>query len=270
MKRFSRQFFVGTFLLLVASATALLAHRRWSEALPNYAYLSGWVLLGVMILLALYNMRKRLPFLSLGSSEAWLQVHVYAGFFTVVLFLIHLKFRLPTGWFEATLAWLYVLVTGSGIVGLFLSRVLPRRLATRGGEVIYEKIPGLRHALRQEAEALALGSGPAAIAEFYVEHLHGFFNGPKFFWSHLLDSRRPLNALVRELDELRRYLNEAERATLQKLGELVRRKDGLDYHHALQASLKLWLFVHLPLTYSLMIFSVLHVVLVFAFSGGAR
>jgi len=270
MKRFSRQFFVGTFLLLVASAAALMAHRRWSQELPNYAYLSGWVLLGVMILLALYNMRKRLPFLSLGSSEAWLQVHVYAGFFTVVLFLIHLNFRLPTGWFEGTLAWLYLLVTGSGIVGLFLSRVLPRRLATRGGEVIYEKIPGLRHALRQEAEALALGSGPAAIAEFYVEHLNGFFNGPKFFWSHLLDSRRPLNALVRELDELRRYLNEAERATLQKLGELVRRKDGLDYHHALQAALKLWLFVHLPLTYSLMVFSVLHVVLVFAFSGGAQ
>ena len=132
MKRFSRQFFVGTFLLLLASAAAVMAHRRWSQALPNYAYLSGWVLLGVMVLLALYNMRKRLPFLSLGSSEAWLQIHVYAGFFTVVLFLIHLNFRLPAGWFEGTLAWLYILVTGSGIVGLFLSRVLPRRLATRG------------------------------------------------------------------------------------------------------------------------------------------
>jgi hypothetical protein len=50
----------------------------------------------------------------------------------------------------------------------------------------------------------------------------------------------------------------------------VRRKDALDYCGALQAALKLWLFVHLPLTYSLMIFSVWHVVLVFAFSGGAR
>jgi hypothetical protein len=75
---------------------------------------------------------------------------------------------------------------------------------------------------------------------------------------------------MREVDELRRYLNDAERATLQKLGDLVRRKDGLDYHHALQTTLKLWLFVHLPLTYSLMIFSVLHVVLVYAFSAGAR
>lgn len=270
MSRFGMQSLAGTTLLLLASAGVVMAHRRWSQELPNYAYLSGWALLAVMILLALYNVRKRLPFLSLGSSEAWLQIHIYAGFFTVVLFLVHLDFRMPTGWFEGTLAWLYGLVTGSGIVGLFLSRVLPRRLATRGGEVIYEKIPALRQALRQEAEALALTGGAPVIADFYTKHLHGFFLGPKYFWPHLLDSRRPLNALTRELDELRRYLNETERTTLQKLGELVRRKDGLDYHHALQATLKLWLFVHLPLTYSLMIFSMAHVALVFAFSGGAR
>jgi len=269
MSRFGRQFLAGTFLLVLASAGALMAHGRWRE-LPNYAYLSGWVLLVVMILLTLYNMRKRLPFLSLGSSEAWLQIHIYAGFFTVVLFLIHLNFRMPTGWFEGTLAGLYVLVTVSGVMGLFFSRVLPRRLATRGGEVIYEKIPALRHALRQEAEALALSGGQPAIAEFYVRHLSEFLASAKYFWAHFLDSRRPLNALVSELEELRRYLNESERATLEKLGELVRRKDGLDYHHALQTMLKLWLFVHLPLTYSLMIFSVVHVVLVFAFSGGAR
>jgi len=283
MSRFGRQSFVGIIMLLLASAGAVMAHHRWSHALPNYAYLSGWVFMAVMILLALYNLRKRLPFLSLGSSEAWLQVHVYAGFFTVVLFLIHLNFRMPTGWFEGVLAWLYLLVTGSGIVGLFFSRVLPRRLATRGSEVIYEKIPALRHALRQEAEALALAGnatpvggansgGPqsSVIADFYLQNLHAFFQGPKYFWPHLLDSRRPLNALMRELDDVRRYLNETERATLQKLGDLVRRKDGLDYHHALQATLKLWLFVHLPLTYSLMIFSVLHIIIVFAFSGGSR
>jgi hypothetical protein len=73
---------------------------------------------------------------------------------------------------------------------------------------------------------------------------------------------------VTELDDLRRFLNQSERTTLEQLTQLVRQKDGLDYHHALQTTLKLWLFVHLPLTYSLMIFSLLHVVFVFAFSGG--
>ena len=272
MTRFRRQFFIGVFLLVLASGLAVMAHNRWSLALPNYAYLTGWVLLAAMILLALYNARKRLPFLPLGSSETWAQIHIYVGFFAVVLFLIRLNFRIPSGWFEGALAWLYALVTGSGIAGLFLSRVLPRRLATRGGEVIYERIPALRHTLRQEAESLALGAQTKspAIAEFYVRELNGFFAGPRFFWPHLLESRRPLNALVAKIEDLRRFLNESERATLGKLAQLVRQKDGLDYHHALQTTLKLWLFVHLPLTYSLMIFSLLHVVLVFAFSGGAR
>jgi hypothetical protein len=103
-----------------------------------------------------------------------------------------------------------------------------------------------------------------------VRKLAVFFSNSQNFWRHLLESRRPVNAVLSELEDLRRYLNEQERPTLEQLAQIVRQKDGLDYHHALQTALKLWLFVHLPLTYSLMIFSLLHIVLVFAFSGGAR
>ena len=67
-----------------------------------------------------------------------------------------------------------------------------------------------------------------------------------------------------------RFLNREEREVMKQIAELVRRKDTLDYHHSLQLTLKLWLFVHIPLTYSLLIFSLVHIVLVYAFSGGAR
>jgi len=272
MKRFQKQFYIGTLLFVLASAVALFLHEKFRGALPTYAYLTGWVLFLAMIVLTLFNARKRLPFLPLGNAETWLQIHIYGGFFTVVLFLIHLNFRIPTGAFEITLACLFGIVTVSGIVGLLLSRVLPRRLSTRGGEVIFEKIPALRFALREQAEAIALGEKTAspAIAEFYVRRLAPFFASPQNFSKHLFESRRPLNALLAETDDLCRYLNEAERANLEKLAQLVRQKDGLDYHFALQSALKLWLFVHLPFTYGLMIFTLLHIVLVFAFSGGAR
>jgi len=186
--------------------------------------------------------------------------------------LIHLNFRMPHGWFEITLAWLFALVSVSGVVGLFFSRVLPRRLSTRGGEVIFENIPALRHTLKSGAETLALGADAKspAIAEFYARRLAPFFDGPKNFWLHVFESRSPLSALIAELDDLRRFASETERVTLDKLAALVRQKDGLDYHRALQLTLKLWLFVHIPLTYGLMIFTLLHIVLVFGFSGGAR
>jgi hypothetical protein len=272
MKRFRRQFILGVLALLAASVAALWLHAKFSRALPDYAFLTGWVLLVAMFVLTFFNARKKLPFLPLGRAETWLQIHIYLGFFTVLLFLIHLNFRLPHGWFEVTLAWLFALVSASGVVGLFFSRTLPRRLATRGGEVIFEKIPALRHALKAGAENLALGpeAKSPVLAEFYAEQLAPFFAGPKNFWLHLAESRRPLNALIAEIDDLRRFANETERVTIEKLTALMRQKDGLDYHRALQLALRLWLFVHIPLTYGLMIFTVLHLVLVFGFSGGAR
>jgi hypothetical protein len=242
------------------------------NTLPNYAHLTGWALLAGMFVLTIYNIRKKLPFLPLGKSETWLQIHIYLGFFTTLLFLIHLNFRLPHSWFETALAWMFVLVSGSGVAGVFFSRVLPRRLATRGGEVIFEKIPALRHALKTEAENLALGADAKSpvIAEFYAKRLAEFLSGPKYSWLHLAESRRPVGVLLAELEDLLRFANDAERGKIEKLAALVRQKDGLDYHRALQLALRLWLFIHIPLTYGLLIFTALHIVLVFGFSGGAR
>ena len=261
----------GLLALIAASVAALWLHRNFG-ALPNYAYLTGWALLAGMFVLTIYSVRKKLPFLPLGKSETWLQIHIYLGFFTTLLFFLHLNFRLPQGWFEVVFAWLFLLVSGSGMIGLFFSRVLPRRLATRGGEVIFEKIPALRHALKTAAENLSLGTDAKSlvIAECYTKRLASFFTGPKNFWKHLAESRRPVNALLAELDDLRRFTTDADREKIEKLAALVRQKDGLDYHRALQLALRLWLFAHIPLTYGLMIFTVLHVILVFGFSGGAR
>ncbi len=272
MRRFRRQLFSGLFVLIFAAAGALWLNAKLSRALPNYAFLTGWVLLAAMLVLAFYNARKKLPFLPLGNSETWLQIHIYLGFFTVLLFLIHLNFRLPQGWFEITLAGLFALVSASGMAGLFFSRALPRRLATRGGEAIFDKIPALRHAMKTEAEKLSLGAEAKSpvIAEFYVRRLAGFFAGPKNSWLHLLESRGPLNALLAELEDLRRTGSDTERSTLERIATLVRQKDGLDYHRALQLTLKLWLFVHIPLTYGLLIFTAWHIALVFGFSGGVR
>ena len=63
-------------------------------------------------------------------------------------------------------------------------------------------------------------------------------------------------------------MSETERGYANQLRELVIRKDDLDFHFWLQATLKGWLFVHVPLSYCLLILSLLHVVLVYAFGGG--
>ena len=54
-------------------------------------------MLAAILFLALYNVRKKLPFLPLGSSTAWLQWHLYVGIGSVGVFALHAGLRWPTG-----------------------------------------------------------------------------------------------------------------------------------------------------------------------------
>ena len=245
-----------------------------TTALRDTARLSGGLLLGMIVFLAAYNLRKKLPFLPLGSSSTWLQFHIYTGLLTAAIFGIHVQWRVPDGPFEIVLAALYGLVFGSGVVGLFLSRSFARRLTTRGDEVMFERIPVHRKRLQRDAETLVLDflaeSESSAVAQFYADRLEPFFAKTRHFWQHLAQSRRPRVALLNEISSYERFLNESERVTMRQLAGHVERKDDLDYQFALQATLKYWLFGHVPLTYALLVFAVFHWLLVIAFSGGGQ
>jgi hypothetical protein len=272
--RFSQQRGLGWIVFFILSGEIIWLQSACAGRIPHLSSLTGWALLAVILLLTFYNGRKKLSFLPLLTSEEWLQFHIYAGLLTGVLFAVHVRYRLPSGWFEGILAWLYLLVMASGFFGLFISRAIPKRLTIRGGEVVFERIPAVRHQLEEQAEKLALHSvsesKSSTIADFYLRELKGFFHGPRNCAAHLSENAGPVNRLLTKISDVNRYLNEQERATLDKIAALVRQKDGLDYHYAHQRLLKVWLFAHIPLTYSLLLFTLAHIVLVFAFSGGMR
>ncbi len=170
-----RGFFIGA--LLIASGIAIWEYAKMSGVYPRLVYFTGWALFALILALTAYNVRKKLPFLPLFSSRTWFQVHVYLGLFTGLAFVLHLRGRVPPGWFEGVLAALFLGVTLSGIMGWWLSNAVPKRLTTAGGEVLYERIPLIRHELRQRAEALALKDIPEAkattLADFYARELSG-------------------------------------------------------------------------------------------------
>ena len=242
--------------------------------LVQTAYISGWTMFAIMLLLAAYNLRKKLSVIPLFSSSAWLQVHVYAGVVSVVVFVVHIGYMMPNGGLEILLGVLYVGVAASGLVGLGLTRALPPRINSRGENVIFERLGAIRRQLRERAEVLALESVNAgnvtAISQLYQDRLVRFFAGPQNLWSHLGQSTRQRQVLLDEIDALRRYVKESDRESLTQIDELVCLKDDLDYRYACQCALKGWLFVHIPLTYGLLMVIAVHVVVVYAFSGGAR
>lgn len=272
MRPFLQRRLLAVTLLVAALATLFFGYDRLAPTLRHAAFLTGWALLAVCLFLTAYNARKKLPFLPLGNSRTWLQVHAYVGYFAVGLFVVHTGWRWPSGWFEGILAALYVAVTLSGALGLAWSRIVPRRLTACGDDVVFERIPMVRRQLAERAEQLALDSvvstRSAAIADFYNLHLAGFFVDPGNLWSHWIGSRQGSRRLLEKLDDLQRFLNADQKPVLAELVELVRRKEALEEQHALQLSLRLWLFTHIPLTYSLLVATAFHVVLVFGFSSG--
>ncbi len=272
MGYFAKRRIIGGLLLLAASVAVIWGQLQLAPVMRQVGFLTGWALLAACAFLTLYNVRKRLPFLPLGNSRTWLQLHAYVGYLSFVLFFAHTGWRWPVGWFDNLLALLFLSVALSGVFGLFWSRLIPLRLTARGGDVPYERIPIVRRQLADRAKMLALESVTATktttIVDFYSQHLVGFLGTSANFWRHLVESRAVLTRLQARIDDLNRFLNADQRRALAELAEIARQKDGLDYQHALQLSLRLWLFIHIPLTYSLVIFTVLHVVVVFSFSAG--
>ncbi|MDA1099014.1 MAG: hypothetical protein O2967_08510 [Proteobacteria bacterium] len=261
------------FITLLAGAGLVAWYTAYDVALYQPAFLTGWLLLAVILVLTLYNGRKKLSMVPLGSASAWLQWHIYSGFLAIFIFALHIGWSVPNGILERILALFFIAVAGSGLVGIYLSRRYARMLTRRTEEVVLERIPQFIAELRAQAEDLALQSavetGSSTIADFYGNRLSSYFAAPRNMRLHLQGSRRASFARMTDMNIMTRYLNDQEMVYAEKLRLLVERKDRLDYAHALQSALKAWLFVHLPATYGLILLALLHLVLVYSF-GGSR
>jgi len=262
-----KTFFARRALLLLVTlaggAGILLAWQLGVIALRPMAVYSGWLLLGLVLVLTFFNARKKLPFLPLLSASAWMQGHIYLGWLGCFVFMLHTGGRLPDGRLEVMLAVVFGLVAASGAFGLWLSRWLPPRLVRSGESLVYERIPGLRHQLAGEVRELIrraeVETQSSTLPDLYLRVLHPFFLRLPPLLAPLMGDAREAHRVRQELDSVRRYLSPAELVLAGELGELIDAKRNLDTQLAGQRLLKLWLFVHLPLTYGMLVLIAAHV-----------
>ena len=244
--------------LTVLAVAALAAIVMWMDrSLLHSSFFTGYVLIGSLFLLAAFGMRKRLPMISgIGSASFWMQMHIYVGFGSFAIFAMHIAFRVPDGMFESTLALLYCVVFFSGLYGLWASRTIPRKLTSVGEEVIFERIPAFKRNLARRAQTMVLESceNTPVLANFYVNRLSRFFECRRGLGYLLMPSGRTRRQLIAEIEELDRFLAYDDRRVSRELAIMVRKKDDLDYHTAMQGRLKMWLFVNIAMTWSLLIF----------------
>lgn len=272
-RHLKRRLLTGIILSAICLVGIFALINMQSASLRNSSWTTGYILIACLFFLAAYNLRKKVPFLPrIGTSRMWMQLHIYVALISIGIFVGHIGFRIPDGSFEQLLAALYVIVAGSGIYGLYVTRTVPRKLTAVNNEVIFEQIPTLKRTLIQRARQLVMKSAESTdvLAKFYVNQLIYFFEKPRSLAYQLSPSLRRSKQLATDVKNLDRYLSEPQRVVSRELTELIRAKEDLDYHWALQGKLKVWLFVHIGLTYSLLIVAVLHGVMAHSFGGGLR
>jgi hypothetical protein len=272
--------------LLIAAISGGLFWLVWiyGNGLRDPRYLDGWVLAcGMGVQLYFHIAIKRASLLPKAAMR-WRKIHIFLGYVLVAAFISHSDFSLPDTGFEWALWAGFVLVTLSGIFGTYLTWSLKaKRLIDEG--IGYDRIPSLRAELARDVHAAVAETEPAAaqitlpglpalphdawIIDLYTNHLRDFFQGPRNFTAHLTGSQRPLKRLTDEIDNLSRYVDQQSRERLVAIKNLVIEKDRLDFARVYLGLTKGWLFVHVPVTYALIVLSVLHIVVAYSYSSGA-
>ena len=261
--------------VIAAAVIALFYWLVWlyDTALRDARFFDGWLLFTGMVMQMLFNIRKKLPMLPLGQASIWMQAHIYTGYVMIALFLLHTDLTLPDSAIEWALWSLFVIVALSGVTGIYLTRAIPSRLEHGPSRIVFERIPAFRAELAQQADSLVMNavneSGLQMLSTLYVDKLHGFFKRPQNLLSHLRHSRRPARRTAAEFDNIERYLDEPSKDTLNSIKDLVEVKHKLDFEYAHQGALKTWLFIHIPATYGMVVVTIAHVAIVYAFSSGA-
>ena len=252
----------------------------YGDALRDPRYLDGWVLAGGMGLQLCFHVAIKTGRLSPKSIMRWRKIHIFLGYLLIAAFLSHSNLSLPDSNFEWALWTGFVLVTLSGLFGTYLAW----SLKAKGGldeRFSYDRIPSRIAELARDVSAVVATPDPSAAAialpapphdawiiDLFTNHLRDFFEGPSNFSSHLTGSRRPLERLMDEIDHLVPYADAQGREKLSAIRDLVAEKDRLDFARVHLGLSRAWLFVHVPVTYGLIVLSVLHVLVVYSYSAG--
>lgn len=220
----------------------------------------GFVAAGVVLFEMLIWPRKLLRGWRLGATRGWLRLHVWVGFASLPVVLLHAGFGFGGPLPVATMT-LFLVVYASGLWGLILQQWLPRKmLADIPAETVASEVGLLGDGFVSEADALtqaavADGADAAELAAFRDTLLVPY----------LRHGRRasPLGARAeadRQFARLAESVPSAARTHVRRLRRLADARRQLDHQRVLHAWLHGWLAVHLPLSVAMTGLMVLHAV----------
>ena len=249
-----------------------------------------------MLFAGLIGLRKKYPIWQVGRATTWMRGHLWLGLLSFPLILFHAAFSFGAGTLTRTLMVLFTIVVLSGIFGAILQHFLPRLMTERVSlETIYEQIDSVRGQLLEEAEklvadlrsalegdlsfadekqrataasagtigGLTFASGLGAndftsqlVADFWDKQLRPFLLHTGSHQSVLADKAQASGMF----GQLRVQIPRSFWPKLADLESLCDEKRGLDRQHRMHHVLHGWLFVHIPISYALLLLAAVHAV----------
>ena len=257
----------------------------YTQSVPNGPSGGTWqgMLFGVagtacMTYAGLLAGRKAVPKWRVGSAQTWLRGHIWVGLLSVPLILFHCGFRWG-GLLEQLLLATFAIVILSGVFGLALQQVLPRLMSTNApAQALAPQVHVACEKLRQSVEfrlQKVCGAkfleplSPVPIAEntdYSPERELAFF-----YWQQLAsyldqdatqqhDLANPTLAAAR-LSRLKDSVPEPLRPVVEELQLACDERRQLFSQATIHGWLHGWLCIHVPLSVTLLVLGVLHVIM---------
>jgi len=255
--------------------------------------------LALMVYAGVLGLRRKVPTWRVGRATTWMKGHLWLGLLSYPLILLHSGFHLG-GPLTIALMVLFTIVVLSGIYGVVLQQYLPRAMLTRLPlETVYEQIDAVVRQLRDEADGLVAsvagplpedatplpaerrgggafrrgavltvpssrpvmpdGQLPEAMGmkEIYLAEIRPYL-GPGKDTDARLTTPAVTAALFRHL---RTVVPPALHPTLGELEAICEERWQLSQQKRLHHWLHGWLLVHVPLSMSLLLLSLVHAVI---------
>ena len=231
-----------------------------------YGYTLGTIGAGLIVWLAMLGIRKRAITRGRWSLKAWTSAHVYLGLALIIIATLHTGFQF--GWNVHTVAYvLMMLVIFSGIYGILVYATLPQGLSDARSEMTGPQMIDAVNTLDKQIQAAA-----QPLSDADSEVVLGSLGEDPFgggVWRRLTGSyprcgnRRALQIMrgrLAEVDSRQAGPIEQVVTLLERKAAALQRVRGYVQRRAL---LEIWLYIHIPLTFVLIVALLAHIISVF-------
>jgi hypothetical protein len=276
----------------VAAVSAAIYATQGGRQQPGGSTWQGYVLgtAGALLIiwLALLGVRKRRYRSPLGSVQGWTSAHVWLGLALVLVATLHCAGRF--GWNVHTLAYaLMCIVVASGIVGVYVYLATPRQLAANsnglsrpalfaelfeldraGRELARACGPAVNIAVRSSIERTSMGGGVLRQLLGVDRSLFLYTDPAADAAAATVAGNTDQRAVIDQVaGRLPQAAKRAEVPNLQALLVLLCRRQAvlrrIRQDIRLQAWLRLWLYIHVPLTFALLAALIVHILTTFIY-----